>query len=908
MPTARRAANASTSARRILVCLALLSCLALSPIALADGEPAAWVGRTLRPVDSDSIRMVRERVVIDLSPNRARVTATFIFRNEGPECEQIIAFPAGERGLVTTRDFRAWVDGAQVEVGTQSPSFEHLYYWTASFPANGEREVRVAYQTRRDTSIGGSLADTHFTYILTTGRRWKGPIGSAEIVLNLRDIQHHQILDLQPAGHTRTPSGYRWLRRDVEPEQDVRVRFHTSPLAVIVRLADGRDWLYSGYPPIVRDDTVLISARFLEQTAASTAEWDNITKAFTARRGPLAVRCQLGSREAYLGDRKITLSVPPEVHDGEFMVPLDLAEPLGLNALYKAHTKQLFLRQNHLNYDAGIEPEYVGLHLAPRRYLLSEYEAEETALERDVRNSSGAARADALLKLADLAYYRGDWAGAEAKYASVPQLQPRHLWANWWQARAMQRQGRFGDALRLFADQAFDGSSAAAAPERYVTLSAYEAVLCVTRHRRNKRVPDDEVALAAAAACLAEEVASGRDLRQLRVEMIPLLGRAEAYDQMLAVADRLLAAGDLSDGEFHTSLRRISADRRWRRDEGMRLGYMMADRLRGTDLEEVFVHALAEAEYDQRNYPQAVELNRRLVRDFPKSDNAPRYLSRIGEATKKLGDVEAYKDTCWSLITAHPESADGLAMHFAADATGEQLRWMIENVPHPSAYALMTVASDEYLLGNYEEASKLYGGAGVGGDVRTGLSIAPTLMWGLCRFHLGDIESARGAFEYLERERIGSYQEVLAAGPDSEAAYLALAQYCYGYPHWDWGRAIVGRGIEEHPESARLRHALGQLFWRERQPIAARPEAAPLLLGAIEQWEAALALDPGFDAARRDVSIAYWELGQSTQDPGERRRCYAEVVKHWDLVRDPGPESHDFVDYARNSLREAAAR
>ncbi|MCJ7822901.1 MAG: hypothetical protein MUQ26_07495 [Armatimonadetes bacterium] len=471
-----------------------------------------------------------------------------------------------------------------------------------------------------------------------------------------------------------------------------------------------------------------------------------------------------------------------------------------------------------------------------------------------------------------------------------------------------QGQGRFGDALQLFADQTFAASKLPAPPERYVALSAYEAVLCVTKHGRNLGVPPEEVALAVAASCIGEKAASGRDLQQLRAEMIPLLARAEAYDQMLAVTNRLLAAGDLSDGEFLTSLRGISADRYWTRGDGMRLGYMMADRLRGTDLEELLLDRLAEAEYDQADYAQAIELNRRLVRDFAQSDNRPRYLSHIGEATKKLGDTEAYRDTCWSLITTYPESAGDLALYFLGYATREQLRWMIENMPHPPEYALMAVASDEYLLGNYEEASELYGAAGVGGDLRMGPNITSTLMWGLCRFHLGDIESARGAFEYLEREGIGSYQDVLAAGPDAEEAYLAIAAYCYGYPGWEWARAVLRRGIEEHPESARLRHALGQLFWRERQTIAARPEAAPLLLSAIEQWEAALELDPGFDAARRDVSRAYWELGQSTQDPGERRRCCAEVVRHWDLVRDPGPESYDFVGHARSYLREAAAR
>ena len=63
MPTARRAANASTSARRILVCLALLSCLALSPIALADGIAAAVGGAGGIEQHLDGFRVVRQVVV-----------------------------------------------------------------------------------------------------------------------------------------------------------------------------------------------------------------------------------------------------------------------------------------------------------------------------------------------------------------------------------------------------------------------------------------------------------------------------------------------------------------------------------------------------------------------------------------------------------------------------------------------------------------------------------------------------------------------------------------------------------------------------------------------------------------------------------------------------------------------------
>ena len=878
----------------------------LSSIAHADGEPAAWVGSSLRPIDSDSIRMVGERVVICLSPTTAAVKANFVFENEGNDCEQVIAFPA-----YGADNFRAWVSGREVETGRQQRdglTDEGLFYWTVSFPAGARRTVHVRYETRRDTLLGGALGVQNFTYILTTGRRWKGPIGTAEIVLKLVDVKHSQIAELRPPGYTRTRTGYRWMLHDIEPTQNVRVRFRTTPLKVVVRRAGGNDWAYRGYPPLVRGDTVLISSRLLRSAGYFSAEWNNTTKTFTARRGPLTIRCQVGSREAFLGERRITLRAGPEIRDGQTMIPIDLAQPLGMNALYKPHTGELFLRQNRLNWDATTEPEYAGLHLAPRQYLLSDYDEDQRKLEAKLETSSGEAQAEALFKLADISYYCGEWEKAETQYAQVPQLGPKYLWARWWRAKCVQRQERYDEAARLFSAEVKQPGSAQPMPRRYVSLCALEAVLCITKYQTGRGVPEEVLALAMAAARQGEELTSGPQLQKLRAETLFLFAKANRHEEMLDIADRLLSSGDVADPEFRRLLAPLSNKAILFRGEGKRLGYMVANRFPGTELEEEFLEAVGRAEWSTDS-KKAMEVYELLVEKFPDSKYVPRYLARIAEAAKKLEGIDAFKDRCWQLITEYPAAAGQCAYLFARYASEEQLRWMIGNLPDPPTTVHLALADLEYWQGRYESALEHYLHHGIGGDLRGTAQVRVTLMAGLCRLHLGEMDQAREVFNYLIRRlgtESGLYQQILAEGPESEAAYVAISGA------WRGSRVVLRRGLTKHPRSAQLHHEMGLTFWREYDRERQKDDDASrqLLLNAVREYHSAVDLDPDFKSYRLALSETYCALGRYEQDPDKKKQYYLQAIAHWKVTAGlkpedsllTGPLTPDFLDSARSYL------
>jgi len=237
--------------------LALLLPAALPTPAHADGEPATWFGPTLVPVSSDSIRMARERVEIELSPLRAKVDATFFFQNEGAATEQVVAFPDIGWPGGSLHAFRTWVDDTEVDVGFQKGGADAgLHYWTVGFAAGAQRAVRVRYETVREPAqVGQYMLVDHFVYVLTTGARWKGPIGRAEIVLDLVDLTHDQITGAHPEGCERTEGGYRWVLRDIEPTGNVAVYFHRSPVALTCERFDGSETDYEGYPPLVRGRT-----------------------------------------------------------------------------------------------------------------------------------------------------------------------------------------------------------------------------------------------------------------------------------------------------------------------------------------------------------------------------------------------------------------------------------------------------------------------------------------------------------------------------------------------------------------------------------------------------------------------------------------------------------------------------
>ncbi|NIM06952.1 MAG: DUF4424 domain-containing protein [Armatimonadetes bacterium] len=860
---------ANNSLVLFLILVSVLATAVSAPPLLADGEPLAWVGDSLQPVDNDSIRMVWERVIITLSPMSAEVGADFIFRNDGETCEQVMGFPAHRFGRSPMRDFEAWVEGNKVEVQRQTEAFaEHLYYWKVAFPKGSQRRVRVRYRTQRDLSMPSpSLYKDTFIYVLRTGAHWKGSIGHAEIDVNLVDMEPDQVISLEPAGFERTPSGYRLVLENFEPDEDVRITFNPSGLKVVYRDPLGRDREYHGHPPLVRGKTALISSKTFYYGRVCKPEWDAAAGTFTVKRGPLTIRCQVGSRKAFLGEREITLSAAPEAKGDEVMLPAEITEPLGINVLFKPHTKELFLRGNHLNWDIHMDPpEYQSFHLAPRRYLAIEYRADLRTLDREIAAaSSPAAKYDALFKRGDIYYYQGDWEKAEKAYASAHEWKAKTDvtvpdWARWWQGKSLRWLRHREEALEVFANLAIAGCrDNAMIHETLVTLAALEATYSVGKYARHGwRPTDDDRQLALRAARAAERFAAKELGTQLRVEMIKQMIMLGEHEEAETVMERLLASGDKNDDEFLAALKPLYND--WVfRGKGRTLGYSLVKNLQGTPAEERFLYRLAKAEKADGRLQESLELHERLVASFPASQGLGRYLGDIASLTKRMHGEEAFEEKCWSLIQQYPISAAGY-LDYACKGE-EQLRWIVENVPRPSRVVLMRLADIEYWRGDYASALDLCKASGIGGDLRTALPKWATLLSAFCSMQLGDMEKADKILDYYFPSLFSrTGDELLEKGPDCETAYIELSQI---FSVSEQEREILRRGLEKYPHSARLHHTLGRSFLREQRRLSQEKDAKrAILLKAVEKLAIAVELAPDNNDYRTDLSNANAELAR----------------------------------------------
>lgn len=242
-------------------------------------------------VKETRVRMARERVSIrflprgegkprDEAPWRAECEFTFENRADRPVTVQMghpdwrrFGELADQGPQWTLREFAAEVDGKPVEathsVVTAAPGarkkllagrFEAAYTWPVTLPARGSVTVRNTYRFGGFDSNGPFLAcagdppapaarrafwfkarpgpaGTDFAngtcqaipYVVTTARTWAGPIGEAEIEMDLpADVPPHLVVPA-PAASSIAGGRVRWHFRNWTPRADV-VLLVTRPI------------------------------------------------------------------------------------------------------------------------------------------------------------------------------------------------------------------------------------------------------------------------------------------------------------------------------------------------------------------------------------------------------------------------------------------------------------------------------------------------------------------------------------------------------------------------------------------------------------------------------------------------------------------------------------------------------
>lgn len=150
-------------------------------------------GGNIYPQKSTHIRMVREKITIDLMKEGGEVDCQFWFVNEGETDTVIVGFPDVEispsSANEAAKNFQTWVnqksvpvfrDSIQEVVDSSDTLKTSWYYWKAYF----KKQDTTVIQNKYFGVWGGSYCEKRFNYIIGTGNKWLGPIGSGRIVFH----------------------------------------------------------------------------------------------------------------------------------------------------------------------------------------------------------------------------------------------------------------------------------------------------------------------------------------------------------------------------------------------------------------------------------------------------------------------------------------------------------------------------------------------------------------------------------------------------------------------------------------------------------------------------------------------------------------------------------------------------
>jgi len=110
-------------------------------------------------------------------------------------------------------------------------------------------------------------------------------------------------------------------------------------------------------PPIQVAGRVLVPLRGIFERLGASVSFDPLAQTVTARRGTVVIVLRLGSREARVGDRIVTLDVPALALQGRTMVPLRfLSEALGARVDWEEGTRTVRIYTTPLPPSPGASP------------------------------------------------------------------------------------------------------------------------------------------------------------------------------------------------------------------------------------------------------------------------------------------------------------------------------------------------------------------------------------------------------------------------------------------------------------------------------------------------------------------------------------------------------------------------
>lgn len=314
--------------------------LALAPCLRADDSAMRGIGGSVQPMQAHpTIRMVSEVVRIE-NPANARVTASFVFRNEGPATDVLMGFPEESSGdgasarSAKLAGFQSWIDGKPAGIThRQTPKQddnEDYSDWLVKSVHFRAGQTRTVVDTYSGGGGNMSTGQQWFSYVLTTGANWKGPIGHARIICDLGPVSQYSPVEIAPAGYHRHGNTITWDLYKIKPNQNINIQWlpafanvringvypwsngiaegsHRAPSSV-----DDFGFISDGFryvTPVRRADDVWLPAKLAAQWLGASFKVEDRAKRVRVHRGSVWADVLDGSRTMRLSTGK-TLTMP----------------------------------------------------------------------------------------------------------------------------------------------------------------------------------------------------------------------------------------------------------------------------------------------------------------------------------------------------------------------------------------------------------------------------------------------------------------------------------------------------------------------------------------------------------------------------------------------------------------------
>lgn len=197
--------------------------------ARADDGAVSGIGGTVKMLKGPpTIRMVSEAVSIKVPEGNVR--ASFVFLNEGPATTVTMGFPeSGEgpdgstRGKTAFSYFRSFVDGKPVKCRlwpkSEDEDAQTYDYWWVKNVHFAAHQRRVVVDEYGGSGGGATDGSQWIPYNLLTGATWKGTIGYARIVADVKALGDDTYYTA-PENCKRVGTNLIWEFRNLKPSEE----------------------------------------------------------------------------------------------------------------------------------------------------------------------------------------------------------------------------------------------------------------------------------------------------------------------------------------------------------------------------------------------------------------------------------------------------------------------------------------------------------------------------------------------------------------------------------------------------------------------------------------------------------------------------------------------------------------